>query len=404
MTIDARPSPERVWRGASGVARVRAFTLIEMVISLGLLSLVLGATTAVIALATRSAPDPHDRLSEQIALRSVVNQIALDAGDANEVELVGKHEVRLIYDDITGDGQSDTIVYAWTGVAGDPLTRALNGQTRTLVPQVDGMGLSGEAILSAVEGESAAVKKTNQTLAAMPKLASGATVFSVRTSAIAQRFRARVPSTATTWSLTSVALWLQQDGLPDSQGAVQIWSDNNGVPGSMLTQRAFTELSLPENMSRVDCPISLSGLSPNAAYWIVVRATFLNSPCSVLENEGSVASDDESLARWSTATSSWTVNSDRSLVYEVRGDVLLTEPTTLVESRGTALFVEVSTERAVARSGVHLPHRPLLTAGESADVGVIASQGLLDTVGQAGDGLVDATGGLLGGVLGGGGK
>lgn len=404
MTTDARCHPERVWRGASDVARVRAFTLIEMVISLGLLSLVLGATTAVIALASRSAPDPNDPLSEQIALQSVVNQIALDAGDASEVELVGKHEVHLICDDITGDGQADTIVYAWTGVAGDPLTRALNGVTRTLVPQVHGMGLSGEAILAAVEGESAAVKKTNQTLAEMPKLASGATVFNVRTSAIAQRFKARVPSTATTWSLSGVSLWLQQDGLPDSQGAVQIWSDNNGVPGSMLTQRTFTELSLPGSMSQVNFPISLSGLSPNAAYWIVVRATFLSSPCSVLEYEGTVASDEESLARWSTSTSSWGVSSDRSLVYQVRGDVLLTEPTTLVESRGTALFAEVSTERVAARSGVHLAHRPLLTASEGADVDVIASQGLLDTVGQTVDGLVDATGGLLGGLLGGGGK
>lgn len=380
------------------------FTLIEMVLSMGILSLVLGAAMAVVTLAARSAPDPRDSFAEQIALQSVADQVALDAGDASEIELVGKHEVRLVCDDMTGDELPDTIVYEWSGVAGEPLVRSFNGVSRVVIEEVQGLAFTAQGVLLSTQGTNQAATRTDQLVAGVPLVGSGGAEYNVRSNAIAQRFKARVPSDATSWSLTSVSLWLERDGLTDSQGAVQIWSDDNGEPGSMLAQRTFLEGSLAGTPTKETFALSLSGLDPNAAYWIVVRATFLSSPCGVLESGESVASDYEGMARWSSTSSKWSTSDDSSLVYEVRGDVAITQPTATIESRATALFVNLSTERNAAVSGVRLAHRPLLVADDDAVVDVVASQDLLDAVAETLDSVVDATGGLLGGLLGGGGK
>jgi type II secretory pathway pseudopilin PulG len=391
--------------GAGAAPRAAAaFTLIEMVLSMGILSLVLGAAMAVVTLAARSAPDPRDSFAEQIAMQSVADQIALDAGDASEVELVGKHEVRLVCDDMTGDDAPDTIVYAWTGVVGDPLVRSFNGVSRVVIEEIQGLAFTAQGVLLSTQGASQAATRTNQSVAGVPLVGSGGASYTVRSNALGQRFKARVPSDATSWTLTGVALWLERDGLSDSQGAVQIWSDDNGEPGSMLAQRTFLEGSLSGTPTKETFALSLAGLDPDAAYWIVVRATLLNSPCGVLEAGESVASDHECLARWSSSSSKWTTSAESSLVYEVRGDVSMTQPASTVESRATALFVNLSTERTKATSGVRLAHRPLLVVDDDAVVDVVATQDLLDSVAETLDSVVDATGGLLGGLLGGGGK
>lgn len=375
-----------------------------MVLSMSLLALVLGAATAVVAFAARSAPDPEDPLAEQITLQSIADQIALDAGDASEVELIGKHELHLVCDDITGDAVADTIVYSWSGVAGEPLVRALNGVDRVLIPEVEGLAFTASGVLLGVEGASIPTTLTGQTIASVPQVGALGSSYAVRSNPVAQRFKARVPSSATEWSLTSVSLWLERDGVAESQGVVQICVDNSGVPGSVLAQRSFLEASLSSTPRRETFPISLTGLDPDAAYWIVVRTSVLLSPCDVLEADGSIASDAEGLARWNSSKSTWVVSADKSLVFTVQGDVRLPMAQIAVESRATALFVDLSTERARASSGARLAHRPLLTVESDADVEIVASQRLLDSLGGTVGDVVDATGGLLGGLLGGGGK
>jgi hypothetical protein len=374
-----------------------------MVLSMSLLALVLGAATAVVALAARSAPDPKDPLAEQITLQSIADQIALDAGDASEVELIGKHELHLVCDDITGDGVADTIVYSWSGDAGEPLTRALNGVERVMIPAMEGLAFAASGVLLGVDGESVPTTKTNQLVASVAQVGAAGPAYSVRSNPVAQRFKARVPSSATEWSLTGVSLWLGRDGLSESQGVVQICADDNGAPGSVLAQRTFIEAHLSGSPRSESFAFSLTGLDPDAAYWIVVRTSLLLSPCDVMEASGSIASDAEALARWISSDSKWAVSPDKSLVFAVHGDVAMTTPRMTVESRATALFVDFSTERARASSGARLAHRPLLIVDADADVEIVASQALLDAVGETLDDVIDVTGGLLGGLLSGGG-
>lgn len=391
--------------GALGRSRgASAFTLIEMVMSMALLSLILGAMTAVVTLAARSAPNPSDLMAQQISLQALANQIMLDAGDASEVELVGKHELRIVCDDLNGDADADTIIYAWSGVAGEPLTRAFNGHSRVVVEHIEGLAFSARGVLLSSDGPLASITRTNQTLARVPHLGASGAVFNVRTSAIAQRFKPRVPGSATTWALSGVSLWLQRDGLAESQGVVQILSDVNGAPGAVLAQRTFAEISLSASLTKQTFPFTLPGLDPKAAYWIVVRASLLTSPCGVLESGESIACDHEILARWDTTNSMWSMSTDKSLVFEVQGSVTLPQPRIMVESRATALFVNLSTERTTTASGVRLGHRPLLSVRDGAVVDVGASQNLLDSVGESIGTIVDATGGLLGDLLGGGSK
>lgn len=387
------------------MARVapRAFTLMEMVLSIALLTLVLAAATAVVALAARTAPDPNDPLVQQMALQGVADQVALDAGDASTIELVGKHELRLTCEDMTGDDVPDSIVYEWSGAAGDPLTRSFNNVERVMIEKVDGLAFGAQAGLSRIDGATTAMVKADQALASVSRIGSTGTAYNVRTNGVGQRFKARLASNATSWSLKSVSLWLQRDGLTESQGVVQIWSDNNGLPGSLLAAKSFLELSLGSSPSKETFTFSLTGLDPSAAYWIVVRASLLTSPCGVLESSGAIASDNECLARYNASNANWTVTPDASLLFEVRGDVSLVEPAMLIQSRATSLTMDVATEHRSASAGVRLGQRPILLSDADAVVEVGAPDSLLDAVGGLVGGVVDETGGLLGWLLGGGG-
>lgn len=378
-----------------------AFTLMEMALSVALLSLVLAAATAVVALAARSAPDKDDPLVQQMALQSVADQIALDAGDATSITLTGKHEVQLLCEDMTGDGVQDAIVYAWSGVAGDPLVRTFNGVDRVMIERMDSLGFAAHGALVRVDGDVAAIVRSDQPIASVTRIGTSGSNLNVRNSVIAQRFKARVPTNATSWTLTSVSLWLQRDGLAESQGAVQIWTDNNGSPGSMLAQKTFLELSLSGSATKETFAFSLAGLSPTAGYWIVVRASLLTSPCGLLESTDPIASDNECEARYNGSSGTWTISPDTSMLFEVRGDVSSVEPAMRIESRATSLAVSLATAQWSAATAVHLGQRPILVCDGEAVVDVDAPDSLLDAVAGVVGGVVDETSGLLGALLGG---
>lgn len=106
-----------------------AFTLMEVILSTVIVSIILGATVSTLMITQRG-----------IAGSTTVVQDAADGRDASELvtldlslalsfsERTGK-AVTFTVPDRDGDGQPETIRYSWSGDAGDPLTRRINGGT-----------------------------------------------------------------------------------------------------------------------------------------------------------------------------------------------------------------------------------------------------------------------------------
>jgi len=104
-----------------------AFTLIEVVLTVAVVSIIMGAMVSVMLLATRGMNCGLVRDENTTEGTRAVQQITLDLSLAQAFTERTDRTVAFTVPDRDGDGQPESIRYAWSGVAGDPLTREYNG-------------------------------------------------------------------------------------------------------------------------------------------------------------------------------------------------------------------------------------------------------------------------------------
>ncbi len=114
----------------------RGFTLIELVVSLGIvavLSLALGST---ILLSTRTLPTTGGGPETQAAAGRALQILGADVRLATAASMPNNRTLILTVRDQTGDAAEETVTYAWGGTTGDPFTRTFNADVMTLLPSV----------------------------------------------------------------------------------------------------------------------------------------------------------------------------------------------------------------------------------------------------------------------------
>lgn len=121
----AGANAKRVLRGGA--------TLIEVLLSIGIAMILLAATVSMLFVAQRavaSGADAASRLAEESwAMQIITTDLSLAVAFSERTDKA----VTVIVPDRTGDGQNETIRYAWSGVPGDPLTRQINGGAATVL-------------------------------------------------------------------------------------------------------------------------------------------------------------------------------------------------------------------------------------------------------------------------------
>jgi hypothetical protein len=98
-----------------------------MVMSLLIVSVLLLASGAAIVLASRAVPDRASLCSVISRADAAAERVASELAYATGVTEATGTAITLVLPDRTGDGVDDTVRYAWSGNAGDALTRSLNG-------------------------------------------------------------------------------------------------------------------------------------------------------------------------------------------------------------------------------------------------------------------------------------
>lgn len=102
------------------------YSLIEMVLSLTLLSLVMATVSSAVIFAGSASQD-EDGPEMTLAMDGrAISQIAEDLSLAGYLLEQSDNTVTIVVADRTGDGNPDRIRYAWSGKAGDPLTYQIN--------------------------------------------------------------------------------------------------------------------------------------------------------------------------------------------------------------------------------------------------------------------------------------
>jgi hypothetical protein len=376
--------------------RLAGFSLVELLLSLGVLVVVLGAATSVVSFVARGVAGPEDPGARSLAARAAADMLLADIAMATTVEVDGPGDVTLTLPDVDEDGVDEEIRYAWSGTGGQPLVRTVNGQSVALVEGVDGFTLVCESSTRESEAGATTVTGPVERIAGVTPLATSAAIEQIRTRVIGQRFVPRLDESASSWNLREVALWIERDGLPDSTGVVEVRTDSNGQPGSVIVSATFLELTLPATSQRVAFPISRNGLSPSAAYWITTRVTLLASPGEIEQSPFPIADEHGATARSTNGGLSWTIDTDNAFHFEVNGTVTRTVPI-IAETTHLAAAAVVITPRGgddVVLT-TRLASRPTLVTGANVPVVEGGSQGTSGLAGALSDllGALGITGG-----------
>jgi prepilin-type N-terminal cleavage/methylation domain-containing protein len=113
--------------------RRRGFTLIEVVVSIAIVSIVLTSIGSLMVLSARALPNPNDPTSAMVSAGAAACQFADDARHANFVTKAGPLEFAFRVPDRDADTQDETIRFGWSGTPGDPLVRTINSDRHEIV-------------------------------------------------------------------------------------------------------------------------------------------------------------------------------------------------------------------------------------------------------------------------------
>jgi prepilin-type N-terminal cleavage/methylation domain-containing protein len=308
--------------------RPRAFTLVEVVVSTAILAIVMLACVSVLVVAQRALilNDPGSAPVQAASAREAVDLVTADLRVATSVVQAGPTTAALTVPDRTGDGTPETLVYAWSGTPGDPLTRSYNGgPAAAILENVQALTLSS---LLRQAGPPAQSESAEQVLFYHDDAVGGSMKdYNLEsTKWCATYFKPALPANAVAWKITRVSIVAKQEGgtvegfaivgLRQADAALKpTWSAIDGAAvseWSLSSSYAWTEVSFT----------TASGLDPTKGYCLVIRQAATSGNAARIQWEDSVTETDN---RWTTTSdsgSSWaTPDTTKHLRFYVYGTV-----------------------------------------------------------------------------------
>jgi prepilin-type N-terminal cleavage/methylation domain-containing protein len=301
----------------------RGFTMLEMIVAMVASAVLLAGLGSVMFIARQVAyaPTAANRRSKTA---DIVNQISDELRYATVILQQTPQILEFVVADRNSDGTSEKIRYEWSGAAGDPLRKTINGGTVVdVLPSVN-------SFVVTLQQKSKTTTFTTTTDSAETILQSNTAVGSLKdrdisnlsyeSQIIAPAYFPSVPSTAICWNATKIDFYGKQEGTVSGQVlTVQIkpTGDPLDTPTSnALGQVAISKTSLTTNDSWNTATFSspVSGLSFYRDYaigWIgsAVKSARLrlndNAMGGVYESEDSGAS--------------WQFMSSRQMFYTLYG-------------------------------------------------------------------------------------
>ncbi|HEX3356362.1 MAG TPA: type II secretion system protein [Tepidisphaeraceae bacterium] len=299
----------------------RAFTLIELVVSMSVMGIIIGTAALSIMFLLRTAQGNRDFTSDNSAAASfsgqgVLAQSAMNTLDAdlriattitNTPLAGGGMQVSLVVPGRYAGDVSEAIVYTWNG-PGSSLMRQLNSAAAVSI--ADNVQALNIATVTRSIGTPSPAAGSEQVIFTHDG-GNGAGVQLVAisaSSAISQAIIPSLPASTGQWSITHVKLQLQQTGT--GSVAIQLFSaDAAGHPLGLLAGASLDAASLPGSATTwTDVTLGASGLAAGAGVCVVVSTSAVTSPASaqidtaaVNDGTGEFATSSDAGATWTTA-------------------------------------------------------------------------------------------------------
>jgi prepilin-type N-terminal cleavage/methylation domain-containing protein len=369
-----------------------AFTLLEMVMSMAVLAVILGAVGSAMFLSSQIVPRDGDAFGGTLRAREAARRIADELSMATQIIEATDKAITFDVPDRDMDGADERIAFSWSGTPGDPITMTMNGSTSILEGDARKLELAYRRETRSTESLGTATESLTDELLASWSGTTNSTVIVRTTLTPSLGVTPRSTGGATHYRVTSVRLWLRQVGSPDSLLGVQLRSPTaTGAPSAtILADATIAESALPVSPGWVTISFTGTTATPiDTATWIVLRRVS-GGDAAVAPIAWGVAHSRVAYAMGSTVTT------DYCLPFQLFGRA--TRPTTVTTLSTHAAGVQVAvqlgtTETATGFAGARLINAPALT-GTVAE----ASSGDVALIEEVVETVDDVIGGVLGGL------
>ena len=108
-------------------AKRRGFTVVEMVLSMAVMTVLLGGIASALVIAGRPGPGTATPASLAVDGYHAAERLATELYAAQTITARSATSISFTVADRNADSNPETILYSWSGVAGQPLNRQYNG-------------------------------------------------------------------------------------------------------------------------------------------------------------------------------------------------------------------------------------------------------------------------------------
>lgn len=250
-------------------SRRRAFTLVELSVSLAIMSIILVGAGAAVTM-TVSAADRSDDVNTRLtAAADVVDRVSADVQSAVAVVERTSRAVTVLVPDRNGDQQPELIRYAWSGTGGGVLFRSVNNADAVVIlSPVDAM------VMSPLLRAGRLTTDSGEQLLAGYESSGGATLRRVsinHTNRAAQYVKPAFASNVASWRITRVSVSFQR---MSSVGTIRVRiveAENWQPTGATLATADIARADLPGSQSFFDVTIPTGAIDPRRGVFVVLE-------------------------------------------------------------------------------------------------------------------------------------
>ncbi len=334
-------TPAPVDRGAG---RRRAFTIAEMVVALSITMVLSVGIASAITIASKALPVSNRPVDQIVEAARGAQLLTSELACATSVVSTGATSVKFAVPDRDADGHEETIVYAWSGKAGDPLTRTINGGAPIEVAS----GVQSFALSYTTRSSSTTTTTTSPTQSAEAELASftgwpGVSLPTVQnytvstTSWLCQSFGIIVPPGSTAVTFTKVTMKMRTTDATGGKFNISIYKSSgtgsSAPTGSALVTAQTPDSSLSGTASWMPVPLTNGRIAGPGQYYSIVASGTVANAMTAQTYSYALAPDNGTMMGTSTnGGSTWTMqgNSRDTLFYVYGTFESMTTTTTTV--------------------------------------------------------------------------
>lgn len=309
----------------------RAFTLIEIVMSMAIMSVLFVAIGSTLVVASYAVPKQNDLNDRILQSSKVLQQLIDELQTAIHVTERTATAVNFTVADRNGDGLLERIRWAWSGTSGDPLTRQYNGNTVTNVAE----NLRHFSLTYTLTNKTEQYPgPENDVESAEVELSSHTTISGIENHENVksnlwhgQHFVPVLPPEAISWKVTRVLVMARNSGSSGGEARVQLRTStaDNTPTNTVIEEQPMLESNLDTNYRWEQFTFnSTSGLAPGKGLCLVLQWISGDTPATIQHNEfgsGSIETVD--------AGATWGHEADEAMLHYVYGTYTTPGSTTI---------------------------------------------------------------------------